>query len=120
MSDEIKCWICGRTFEKAVEEFNQDIQADIEIDKKIKSRYVKGKSEFFPAEYDRFVAFRQASIERGEYVVTGGIVGRVHVWLCPVCSGLLESILEGVDELVENKISREDLEKVSIKINKGD
>lgn len=120
MSDKLNCWICKRTFEEALKAFNEAIQSDVEISDEIKSRYTEGQKEFFPADYDRFVSFRQATVTRKKYSVTGGVVGRVLIWLCPVCSGLFESILEGVDEMVENRVSKEELENVSIRINKGE
>lgn len=120
MSEEWKCWICKRTFEEALKAFNEDIQSDEEISDEIKSRYIEGKKEFYPDNCDRFVSFRQATVTSGKYSITGGEVGRVLIWLCPVCSGLFESILEGVDELVENRVSREDLENVTIRIKKGE
>ena len=118
--DELKCWICKRTFEEALKAFNEAIQSDEETGDEIKSRYIKGQKEFFPSDYDRFISFRQATVTNEKYSVTGEIVGRVQIWLCPVCSGLFESILEGVDELVENWVSKEDLENVTIRINKGE
>lgn len=118
MNDELKCWICKRTFEEALKAFNEAIQSDIEISNVIKAHYIEGQKEFFPAEYDRFVSFRQATVTSKKYSVTGVVLGRVLIWLCPVCSGLFESILEGVDELVENRVSKEDLENVTIRINK--
>ena len=120
MNDELKCWICKRTFGEALKTFNETIQSDEEIDNEIKSRYIQGKKEFFPAGHDRFVSFRQATVTSEKYSVTGEAVGEVLIWLCPVCSGLFESILEGVDELVENRVSKEDLENVTIRIKKGE
>ncbi len=102
--DEPKCWICRRTFEEALKEFDQAVHADPEISYEIKSQYIRGKNEFFPAEYDRFVGFRMAAVEEGKYSVTGGILGHAQIWLCPVCSGLFESILDGMDEMIKDKV----------------
>ncbi len=118
MSDELKCWMCRRTFEEALKEFTGAVHADPEISYEIKSQYIKGKNEFFPAEYDRFVGFRMAAVQEGEYRVTGGILGHAHIWLCPVCSGLFEFIHEGVDEMIKDMVSKEDLMNVSIKIKR--
>lgn len=120
MSEEWKCWICKRTFEEALKAFNEEIQLDEEISDEIKSLYIEGKEEFYPDNCDRFVSYRQATLTSINYGITGKIVGRVQIWLCPVCSGLFQSILDGVDKLVENRVSREDLENVTIRIKKGE
>lgn len=119
MSDELKCWMCRRTFEEALKAFNEATQSDEEIGEKIKSRYIEGQKEFFPADYDRYVGFRMAAVEEGKYRVTGEILGHAHIWLCPVCSGLFESILDGVDEMIKDKVSKEDLMNVSISIKRA-
>ena len=118
MSDELKCWMCGRTFEEALKEFTQAVQSDPEIKDEIKSQYIKGNNEFFPADYDRFVGFRMAAVREGKYSVTGEILGHAHIWLCPVCSGLFEFMHEGVDEMIKDKVSKEDLMTVSIEMKR--
>ncbi len=120
MSEEWKCWICKRTSEEALKAFNEAIQSDIEISEEIKPRYIEGQYEFLPVASDMYIPFRQGIIQKGKYSVTGEAVERVFIWLCPVCSGLFQSILDGVDKLVENRVSREDLENVTIRIKKGE
>lgn len=118
MSNKRKCWICRRTFEEALKAFNEAIQSDIEISDEKKSRYIEGQKEFVPEAYDMYVRFRQGGIQDGKYWVTGETVGRVFIWLCPVCSGLLETINEGVDEMIKDKVSKEDLMNVSIEMKR--
>lgn len=113
-----KCWICRRTFEEALKEFNEAVLSDKEISDEIKSRYVKGQNEFLPSDFDRFVGFRVADIKDGKYRITGEISGHVQIWLCPVCGGLFESLLDGVDDEMKDKVSREELENVSISIKR--
>lgn len=117
MSDESRCWICKRTFEEALKEFNEAVQSNQEVSGEIKARYAKGKNEFIPEVYDKFVGFRVATIKEGKYSVTGEITGHVHIRLCPVCSGLFESLLDGMDEIIKDRVS-EELENVSISIKR--
>ena len=43
-------------------------------------------------------------------------MGDIFITLCPVCSGLLESLSPGIDIDMENIVTKEDLENVSISI----
>lgn len=110
MGEERKCWVCKRTFEEALKEFNDTVQSDDELPDAIKHLYVGGKKVFFPDDSERYVDFRLATVRNKKYGVSGGAVGQVHIWLCPVCSGLFQSILERVGD----KVSKEDLKNVSI------
>lgn len=117
MGEELKCWICRRTFEDALRDFQEQIRSDSEIGEDIKSKFVEGEKEFFPTETERYVGFKLANVKKG-YNITGEDIGRVCIYVCPVCSGLFESIFREVDETIEDKVSKEDLENVSIRINR--
>lgn len=117
MGEELKCWICRRTFEDALRDFQEQVRSDSEIGEDIKSKFVEGEKEFFPTEFDRHVSFKLADVKKG-YSITGEDIGRVCIYICPVCSGLFESIATEVDEMIKNKVSREELENVTIRIGK--
>jgi hypothetical protein len=112
--EEEICWICKRRFVNALEEFNKKVLSNIYVDDNIKSRYEKGKKEFFPFTTDKFVEFLTADVKGDRYSMSGKVVGDVFIWLCPVCSGLLESLSSNID--MENIVTKEDLEDVSISI----
>lgn len=90
-----KCWICKRGFVEALEEFNKKVLSNKYVDDNIKSRYEKGKKEFFPLyPAGNYVEFILAEVEG------------------PVCCGLLESLSLDID--MEDFVTRKDLEDVSI------
>ncbi len=112
--EEEICWICKRRFVDAMEEFNKKVLSNMYVGENIKSRYVKGKKEFFPLTTDKFVEFLLADLKDDRYSMSGKVVGGVFIWLCPVCGGLLESLSSTID--MENIVTKEDLEDVSILI----
>ena len=79
--EEEKCWICKRGFVDALEEFNKKMLSNIYIDDNIKSRYEKGKKEFFPFTTDKFVEFLLADVKGSTYSLSGKVVGDVFIWL---------------------------------------
>lgn len=111
---EEKCWICKREFSDALEEFNKKVLSNNEIDDNIKSRYEKGKKEFFPFATDKLVEFVLADVKGSMYSLSGKVVGDLFIWLCPVCSGLLESLSSDID--MDDILTKEDLEDVCITI----
>lgn len=112
--EEEKCWICKRGFVDALEEFNKKVISNKYTDDNVKSRYKKGKKEFFPFTTDKTVEFLLADVEDNRYGLSGVVLGDIFIWLCPVCSGLLESISPIID--IEDIVTKEDLEDVSILI----
>lgn len=112
--EEERCWICKRRFVDALEEFNKKVLSDMNVDDNVKSRYEKGKKEFFPFSTDKIVEFLLANVEGSRYSMSGKVVGDIFIWLCPVCSGLLESLSPCID--MEDFVTKEDLEDVSISI----
>lgn len=116
--EEEKCWICKRGFVDALEEFNKKVLSNMYVDDNVKSRYEKGKKEFFPFATDKIVEFLLADIEDNRYSMSGKAVGDIFIWLCPVCSGLLESLSSDIDIDMENIVTKEDLEDVSISIKR--
>ncbi len=113
--EEEKCWICKRGFVDALEEFNNKVISNKYIDDDVKSRYEKGKKEFFPIATDKFVEFLLADVDDSRYSLSGKVVGDIFIWLCPVCSGLLESLSSSTIDM-EDIVTKEDLEDVSILI----
>lgn len=111
--EEEKCWICKRGFVDALEEFNNKVISNKYIDDDVKSRYEKGKKEFFPSATDKFVEFLLADVDDSRYSLSGKVVGDIFIWLCPVCSGLLESLSSSTIDM-EDIVTKEDLEDVSI------
>jgi hypothetical protein len=110
-----QCWICKRTFDEALEEFNKKILSSKYIDEDVKSKYEKGKKEFFPY----YVAsiyedFEMADIEGDKLSVSGKILGEIRIPLCPVCNGLLESLMVNID--TDEFVTKEDLENACIKL----
>ena len=110
------CWICKRGFVESIEEFNKMILTSPYIEDEIKSKYEKGKKEFFPFVTDKFVKFLLADVNDEKYSMTGRILHDVQIVLCPVCGGFLDSLVEDIDEKLDNVISQEDLDNVSIRI----
>lgn len=115
--NETVCWICKRGLIESIEEFNKIILASPYIGDEIKSEYKKGKKEFFPLVTDKFVKFLFADVDKQRYSMSGRVLQDVHIPLCPICGGLLESLIEDEEEKLNNFISKEDLENVSIQIN---
>lgn len=111
------CWICKRCLVESIEEFNKIILANSYISNETKSKYKKGKKEFFPLVTDKFVKFLIADVNDERYSMSGKTIDEIHIILCPVCGGLLESLIEHEEEKFDNLVSKEDLENVSIKIN---
>jgi hypothetical protein len=107
-----KCWICKRGFAEAIEEFNKKVLSNEYIDKSVKSKYEKGKKEFFPYSADQYIDFLLANVKGGSYALDEKVVGNTFIMLCPVCSGLLESLSPKID--VEDFVTKKDLEDVSI------
>ena len=114
--EEEKCWICKRGFVDALEEFNKKVLSDTCLDDNVKSRYEKGKKEFFPFTTDKFVEFLLADVKGSGYSMSGKTLGDIFIWLCPVCSALLESLSSNMDIDMENIVTKEDLENVCISI----
>lgn len=112
--EEEKCWICKRGFVDALEEFNKKVLANMDLDDNVKSRYEKGKKEFFPFTTDKIVEFLLADVNSSRYSLSGKVMGDIYIWLCPVCSGLLESLSSKID--MEDIVTKEDLEDVTISI----
>lgn len=112
--EEEKCWICKRGFVEVLEEFNKKVISNKYIDKSIKSKYEKGKKEFFPFSTDQYVDVLLADVKGGKYILDGKVVGNIIITLCPVCGGLLESLSQTID--VEDFVTKKDLEDVSILI----
>ena len=46
--EQAECWICKRGFTEALDEFNKRVLSSKYLDEDVKSRYEKGKKEFFP------------------------------------------------------------------------
>ncbi len=113
--EEANCWICKRGFDDAIEEFNKRVLSNKFVDDEVKSGYEKGKKEFFPLTAGNYLEFELADIEEdGSYSTSGKVLGEIFIWLCPVCSGLLESLSQNID--LEDYVTKEDLEDVSISI----
>lgn len=113
----LRCWLCERTFIEAVSNFQEQVLSDKEIDGDIKSMLIHGEKEFIPVAHDVQVGFVLADV-KDNYAHTGPELGKVTVWLCPVCSGILGSMAEQVNAIMEEKVSKEELENVTIKINR--
>jgi len=109
-----KCWICKRGFVDAVEEFNKKVLSNKYIDKNVKSKYEKGKKEFYPLSMDQYIDILLADIKDDKYGLDGEVIGEIFIWLCPVCSGLLESLSPKID--MEDFVTKKDLEDASILI----
>lgn len=114
--EEEKCWICKRGFEDVIEEFNNRVLSNTDVDDNIKSMYIKGKKEFFPSATDKYVEFWLADVKDDRYSMSGKAVGNVFIWLCPICCGLLESLSFDAYIDIDNIVTKEDLENVSISI----
>ncbi len=110
--EEEKCWICGRGFTEALEIFNKKVLSSKYIDESVKSKYEKGKKEFFPSSMDQYINVLLADIKEDKYSLSGDAIGDLYIWLCPVCSGLLESLSIHIN--IEDFVTKKDLEDVSI------
>lgn len=108
--EEEKCWICKRGRVEALEEFNKKVISNKYIDKSVASKYEKGKKEFFPSFEDQYVDVVLADVKGNRH--DGEVVGSIIITLCPVCSGLLESLSQNID--IEDFVTTKDLEDVSI------
>ena len=105
---QVCCWLCKRGFIESIEEFNVKVLSNKYTNDDIKSRYEKGKKEFFPLGTDKYVKFWIANVKNGAYSMSGHAEADVLILLCPVCNGLLESLL---DEINENDEKNEELYK---------
>lgn len=114
IEEQEKCWICKRGFAEALEEFNNKILTNIHVDDRLKSRYEKGKNEFFPSTTDKNVEFLLADVKDNIYSMSGKSVGDIIIKLCPVCSGLLESLSSDID--IDDFVTKKDLEDTCISI----
>ena len=113
--EQAECWICKRGFTEALDEFNKRVLSSKYLDEDVKSRYEKGKKEFFPsAAADNFVEFVLANVQVNGLSLSGKVEGEIFIWLCPVCSGLLESISSFID--MDDIATKEELENASIKL----
>ena len=112
------CWICKRDMYESIREFNKIILSNPDISDEIKSKYEKGKKEFFPSVSDKFIRFLLADVNGEGYSMSEKTLHDVHISLCPVCGGILESLIEDAEEKLDNFITIDDLENISININR--
>lgn len=119
------CWICRRTFDEALREFNdiisssddEELKSKITPDNEINENQYFVEGKLYPHTIMDTYFIDVVSIEKGENKFTKLNNKQVGIPLCDVCLCLVESIeLNGIDYVTERFVSRDDMDVAQIKL----